>query len=84
MRDGNCGARQKLGAARGGQRTLQPARMVGRCARRRWAPSTYAPAAPDEFAGQLTIGSKWQDSENITVLVESVGGPASAVVGDCP
>ncbi|TWX40607.1 metal ABC transporter substrate-binding protein [Frigoribacterium sp. ACAM 257] len=29
----------------------------------------FAPAAPDEFAGQLTIGSDWADEENVKKLV---------------
>lgn len=36
----------------------------------------YAPAAPDEFAGQLTIGSKWANSDNITKLVQAFQDPA--------
>ncbi|KQU06897.1 metal ABC transporter substrate-binding protein [Rhodococcus sp. Leaf7] len=36
----------------------------------------FAPAAPDEFAGQLTIGTQWQDSENITKLVDAFKDPA--------
>ena len=35
----------------------------------------YAPAAPDEFAGQLTIGSDYADSENITALVAAFSDP---------
>jgi D-methionine transport system substrate-binding protein len=29
----------------------------------------FAPPAPDEFAGQLTVGTKWADTENIRNLV---------------
>lgn len=29
----------------------------------------FAPRTPDEFAGQLTIGSRWKDTENIKKLV---------------
>jgi len=36
----------------------------------------FAPPAPDEFAGQLTIGSKWADTENIKKLVETFKDPA--------
>lgn len=36
----------------------------------------FAPAAPDEFAGQLTIGTRWQNSENITKLVAALKDPA--------
>ncbi|NMD56970.1 MULTISPECIES: MetQ/NlpA family ABC transporter substrate-binding protein [Tsukamurella] len=36
----------------------------------------FAPAAPDEFAGQLTIGSRWKDTENITNLVAAFKDPA--------
>ncbi|MCP9273979.1 MetQ/NlpA family ABC transporter substrate-binding protein [Mycolicibacterium arenosum] len=36
----------------------------------------FAPPAPDEFAGQLTIGSKWADTENIRKLVETFKDPA--------
>ncbi|MEP9413095.1 MetQ/NlpA family ABC transporter substrate-binding protein [Gordonia sp. VNQ95] len=36
----------------------------------------FAPPAPDEFAGQLTIGSKWRDSENIKKLVAAFKDPA--------
>jgi ABC-type metal ion transport system substrate-binding protein len=36
----------------------------------------FAPPAPDEFAGQLTIGSKWADSDNIKKLVETFQDPA--------
>ena len=35
----------------------------------------YAPAAPDEFAGQLTIGSDYADTENITALVAAFSDP---------
>lgn len=36
----------------------------------------YAPPAPDEFAGQLTIGSKYKDTENIKNLVKAFQDPA--------
>ncbi|MET0474307.1 MAG: MetQ/NlpA family ABC transporter substrate-binding protein [Mycobacterium sp.] len=36
----------------------------------------FAPPAPDEFAGQLTIGSKWADTDNIKKLVETFQDPA--------
>ncbi|WP_423921400.1 MetQ/NlpA family ABC transporter substrate-binding protein [Frigoribacterium sp. 2-23] len=36
----------------------------------------FAPAAPDEFAGQLTIGSDFADSANIQKLVEAFKDPA--------
>ncbi len=36
----------------------------------------FAPPAPDEFAGQLTIGTKWADTENIKKLVETFKDPA--------
>jgi D-methionine transport system substrate-binding protein len=36
----------------------------------------YAPAAPDEFAGQLTIGSDFRDAENIKNLVAAFQDPA--------
>lgn len=36
----------------------------------------FAPPAPDEFAGQLTIGSRWADTDNITRLVEAFQDPA--------
>lgn len=36
----------------------------------------FAPPAPDEFAGQLTIGTKWADAENIKKLVETFKDPA--------
>ena len=36
----------------------------------------YAPAAPDEFAGQLTIGSDYRDTENIIALVAAFQDPA--------
>ncbi|WP_101947697.1 MetQ/NlpA family ABC transporter substrate-binding protein [Mycobacterium sp. 3519A] len=36
----------------------------------------FAPPAPDEFAGQLTIGSKWADTDNIKKLVETFKDPA--------
>lgn len=36
----------------------------------------FAPPAPDEFAGQLTIGSTWADTENIKKLVQTFQDPA--------
>lgn len=36
----------------------------------------FAPPAPDEFAGQLTIGSQWADTDNIKALVEAFKDPA--------
>lgn len=36
----------------------------------------FAPAAPDEFAGQLTIGTRWQNTDNITKLVAVFKDPA--------
>ena len=36
----------------------------------------FAPPAPDEFAGQLTIGSKWADTDNVKRLVETFQDPA--------
>ncbi|MBD0862095.1 metal ABC transporter substrate-binding protein [Gordonia sp. zg691] len=36
----------------------------------------YAPPAPDEFAGQLTIGSEWRDTDNIKNLVAAFKDPA--------
>ena len=36
----------------------------------------FAPAAPDEFAGQLTIGSDFADTENIKNLVAAFKDPA--------
>ncbi len=35
----------------------------------------FAPTAPDEFAGQLTIGSRWKDTENIKALVATFQDP---------
>ncbi|MEO9328447.1 MetQ/NlpA family ABC transporter substrate-binding protein [Gordonia aurantiaca] len=40
------------------------------------AKQIYAPPAPDEFAGQLTIGTEWQDTENIKNLVAAFKDPA--------
>ncbi len=40
------------------------------------AKQIYAPPAPDEFAGQLTIGTKWKDTENIKNLVAAFKDPA--------
>jgi D-methionine transport system substrate-binding protein len=36
----------------------------------------FAPPAPDEFAGQLTIGSRWADTDNIKKLVATFQDPA--------
>lgn len=36
----------------------------------------YAPAAPDEFAGQLTIGSDYADTDNIKKLIQAFEDPA--------
>jgi D-methionine transport system substrate-binding protein len=36
----------------------------------------FAPQAPDEFAGQLTIGSKYAKSDNIKKLVQAFKDPA--------
>ncbi|GEK84584.1 MetQ/NlpA family ABC transporter substrate-binding protein [Frigoribacterium faeni] len=36
----------------------------------------FAPAAPDEFAGQLTIGSDYADEENVKKLVAAFEDPA--------
>jgi ABC-type metal ion transport system substrate-binding protein len=35
----------------------------------------YAPAAPDEFAGQLTIGSKYANTDNIKALIAAFKDP---------
>lgn len=35
-----------------------------------------APPAPDEFAGQLTIGTEWQDTDNIKKLIQAFKDPA--------
>lgn len=40
------------------------------------AQQIFAPPAPDEFAGQLTIGTEWADTENIKKLVETFKDPA--------
>ncbi|MFW0791185.1 MetQ/NlpA family ABC transporter substrate-binding protein [Gordonia sp. CPCC 205333] len=40
------------------------------------AKQIFAPPAPDEFAGQLTIGTKWQDTDNIRKLVAAFKDPA--------
>ncbi|WP_439032216.1 MetQ/NlpA family ABC transporter substrate-binding protein [Gordonia terrae] len=40
------------------------------------AKQIYAPPAPDEFAGQLTIGTEWQDTDNIKNLVAAFKDPA--------
>ncbi|MEH3140779.1 MAG: MetQ/NlpA family ABC transporter substrate-binding protein [Mycobacterium kyogaense] len=36
----------------------------------------FAPPAPDEFAGQLTIGSRWADTDNVKKLVATFKDPA--------
>lgn len=36
----------------------------------------YAPPAPDEFAGQLTIGTEWENTDNIKNLVAAFKDPA--------
>ena len=36
----------------------------------------FAPPAPDEFAGQLTIGSEYKDTENVKNLVKAFQDPA--------
>jgi YaeC family lipoprotein len=36
----------------------------------------YAPPAPDEFAGQLTVGSDYLDTENVQKLVKAFKDPA--------
>lgn len=36
----------------------------------------YAPAAPGEFAGQLTIGTKYADTDNVKKLVAAFKDPA--------
>ncbi|GAA4963226.1 MetQ/NlpA family ABC transporter substrate-binding protein [Kineococcus glutinatus] len=36
----------------------------------------FAPTPPDEFAAQLTIGSRWKDEENIRKLVAAFRDPA--------
>ncbi|SDQ32807.1 MetQ/NlpA family ABC transporter substrate-binding protein [Quadrisphaera sp. DSM 44207] len=36
----------------------------------------FAPPAPDEFAGQLTVGTEWLDEPNIVDLVEAFQDPA--------
>jgi D-methionine transport system substrate-binding protein len=40
------------------------------------AKQIFAPPAPDEFAGQLTIGTRWQDTDNIKNLVAAFKDPA--------
>ncbi|HCS57443.1 MAG TPA: metal ABC transporter substrate-binding protein [Gordonia polyisoprenivorans] len=40
------------------------------------AKQIFSPPAPDEFAGQLTIGSKWKDADNIKKLVAAFKDPA--------
>ncbi|MGI4894456.1 MAG: MetQ/NlpA family ABC transporter substrate-binding protein [Janthinobacterium lividum] len=35
----------------------------------------FAPTAPDEFAGQLTVGTKWLDSPNIEKLIDTFKDP---------
>ncbi|WP_238422662.1 MetQ/NlpA family ABC transporter substrate-binding protein [Gordonia sp. 'Campus'] len=39
------------------------------------AKQIFAPPAPDEFAGQLTIGTRWQDTDNIKNLVAAFKDP---------
>jgi len=36
----------------------------------------FAPPAPDEFAGQLTIGTRWEKTSNIQNLVKAFQDPA--------
>ena len=36
----------------------------------------FAPAAPDEFAGQLTVGTRYLDTENIKSLIKAFSDPA--------
>ena len=36
----------------------------------------YAPAAPDEFAGQLTVGTKYLETDNIRNLIKAFQDPA--------
>ncbi|PPH75692.1 metal ABC transporter substrate-binding protein [Rathayibacter sp. AY1D4] len=36
----------------------------------------FAPQAPDDFAGQLTIGSKYRDTEKVKKLVQAFQDPA--------
>ncbi|MBC7725906.1 MAG: metal ABC transporter substrate-binding protein [Burkholderiaceae bacterium] len=36
----------------------------------------FAPQAPDEFAGQLTIGSDYADSDNVKKLIQAFTDPA--------
>lgn len=36
----------------------------------------FAPTPPDEFAGQLTIGTRWKDTDNIKALVAAFKDPA--------
>ncbi|PPG48513.1 metal ABC transporter substrate-binding protein [Rathayibacter sp. AY2B3] len=36
----------------------------------------FAPQAPDDFAGQLTIGSEYRDTENVKKLVQAFQDPA--------
>ena len=36
----------------------------------------FAPAAPDDFAGQLTVGTKYLDSDNIKKLIQAFQDPA--------
>jgi D-methionine transport system substrate-binding protein len=35
----------------------------------------FAPPTPDEFAGQLTVGTAWKDSPNIRKLIETFQDP---------
>ncbi|MBF4461123.1 MULTISPECIES: MetQ/NlpA family ABC transporter substrate-binding protein [unclassified Rathayibacter] len=36
----------------------------------------YAPQAPDDFAGQLTIGSRYRDTANVQKLIQAFQDPA--------
>jgi len=36
----------------------------------------YAPAAPDDFAGQLTVGTKFLETDNIKKLIQAFKDPA--------
>ena len=35
----------------------------------------FAPTAPDEFAGQLTVGTKWIDTDNVKALIATFQDP---------
>lgn len=50
--------------------------IVGNPKSLKFALLDFAPPAPDEFAGQLTIGSRWADTDNIKKLVETFKDPA--------